>query len=169
MIAHRALQNSCRIAQRCDTRSRHHAAASQADCSRPQHRPRHEHWMQLVASVSAALDRVHAALDQPVSASATSRLRPKNAPKRPMTTILFTRPNIHRVDRSSAWLKLRGHTRKKKRGGTVTRTHLWTRVSERTRVDDDTSPSPPPRRAQHETAARAPRPRSSVVLRRRAG
>ena len=35
LIAHRALQNSCRIAQRCDTRSRHHAAASQADCSRP--------------------------------------------------------------------------------------------------------------------------------------
>ena len=60
--------------------------------------------MQPVASVSAALD-------QPVSASATSRLRPENAPKRPMTTILFTRPNIHRVDRRSAWLKLRGHTR----------------------------------------------------------
>ena len=58
---------------------------------------------------------VRAALDQPVSASATSRLRPKNAPKRPMTTILFTRPNIHRVDRSSAWLKLRGHTQKMRR------------------------------------------------------
>ena len=64
--------------------------------------------MQPVASVRAALD-------QPVSASATSRLRPKNAPKRPMTTILFTRPNIHRVDRSSAWLNLRGHTQKKRR------------------------------------------------------
>ena len=64
--------------------------------------------MQPVASVRAALD-------QPVSASATSRLRPKNAPKRPMTTILFTRPNIHRVDRSSAWLKLRGHTQKMRR------------------------------------------------------
>ena len=64
--------------------------------------------MQPVASVRAALD-------QPVSASATSRLRPKNAPKRPMTTILFTRPNIHRVDRSSAWLTLRGHTQKMRR------------------------------------------------------
>ena len=64
--------------------------------------------MQPVASVRAALD-------QPISASATSRLRPKNAPKRPMTTTLFTRPNIHRVDRSSAWFKLRGHTREMRR------------------------------------------------------
>ena len=69
---------------------------------------RHERCMQPVASVRAALD-------QPVSASATSRLRPKNAPKRPMTTTLFTRPNIHRVDRSSAWLKLRGRTQKTRR------------------------------------------------------
>ena len=35
----------------------------------------------------------------------------------------------------------------------MTRTHLWTRVSERTRVDDDTSPSPP--LAAHNTRRRA--------------
>jgi hypothetical protein len=60
--------------------------------------------MQLVASVSAALDHTPAAASAAAFAQKTQR---------PMTTILFTRPNIHRVDRRSAWLKLRGHTQKK--------------------------------------------------------
>ena len=68
-----------------------------------------------------------------------------------MTTPLFTRLNIHPVDKSSAWLTLpRTHTTP----GTMTRKlkNYWTRVSEWTLqpsgVDTDSSESPAPRRAR---------------------